>query len=190
MTGRGLTRPFRQLKRLIEAIPDRFHKLFGIRGMRHLRQQLTGVDHTRRGFTLKCLSVQLVLFLSLSSSLFAQNTLSVSLINLSSSQFLFERSSVEFPNNTIAIEPKLLIPGESANITGTTTLDEDLSAILYFKGDAELWILDKRQFHIGQPIFAFLSNDTTSQLVSRTPNPTVGARLLSYVAAKIVIRDK
>lgn len=130
----------------------------------------------------------LLLLCTLSSLLNAENTLVVSLINDSAMKFVFERSAVEFPNNTLTIDKKVLVPGDTATITGTTTLEEDLSGVLYFKDNASFWILDKRQFHVGPPIFSFVAN-VSSMLISKTPNSEVGALLLSYVAAKVLIQD-
>lgn len=127
---------------------------------------------------------------SLHFPLVAESTVVISLINNSSSTFVFKRADVQFPNNTLAIEPGTLRPGDTASVSGTTTLEYDLSGVMYFSGGAAFWIVDKRQYHVGPPIFSFNTNGTVSLVISKTPNPKVGAKLLSYIAAKVLIKDK
>lgn len=123
-------------------------------------------------------------------SLEAQNTLNITLINHSQYKFVFERAGVEFPVNTLDIDKKTLLPGDTGIIHGTTTERADLSGILYFNGDAQFWVLDKRQFHFGQPIFSMKANYTASKVLSRTFNPIIGPKFLAFVAATVLIFNK
>jgi hypothetical protein len=132
----------------------------------------------------------LILTLFFASPVPAENTLVITLINDSTQKFVFERVAVEFPDNTLSISRKILMPGDVATINGNTTTSDDLSGMVYFSGGPVFWIVDKLQFHVGPPIFAMDTNTTTSTVISKTPNSHVGARLLSYVAAKVVLKDR
>src|SRR5436309_7584325 len=79
---------------------------------------------------------------------------------------------------------------ETATIIGTTTPGFDLSGILYFNEGAKFRIIDRRQFHTGQPVFIMHSNQTLSFVSSRTLNPVIGPKLLSYSAATVILKDK
>jgi hypothetical protein len=119
----------------------------------------------------------------------AENNLTISLINESSESFVFERAGVEFPDNHISIDTKVLRPNATATVSGSTSTTYDLSAVLRFKGGASFWIVDKLQCHVGPPLLFFVANSTVAKVISKTFNPRVGARLLSLVAAKVVITD-
>ena len=121
--------------------------------------------------------------------LHAQSQVSISLINNSTHKFVFDRSVVGHSDNTIEIDKKTLLPGETATILGKTSSRADLSAKIYFNGDCFFQVVDRLQFHYGQPIFRLLANYVKSKLQSRKLNPVVGPRLLSYTGAVVVLTD-
>jgi len=119
------------------------------------------------------------------------STLTITLINESTREFIFERAVVKYEGNTLKIDKLRVKPRETAIITGTTTAGFDLKGILYFNGQAaQFYVEDRRQFHHGQPIFTMHADNILSKISSRTFNPVKDPRLLSYTAATVVLSDR
>lgn len=133
-----------------------------------------------------------LLFFCVSISAFAFEPSSVILTvrNESSFTFEFDKAKVTFDGNKVAIEPGILYPQQSATIKGTITKDYDLQAVLFFKDGSQFDIQDRRQFHNGQPVFLMRSEHVRSMITERTYNPVRKPRLLSFIAATIVLQDK
>ena len=119
------------------------------------------------------------------------STVIITLENQSTQELFFERAEVKYSGNTLKIDKITIRPQEIAFITGTTTTGYDLSGRVYFKNQkGHFFIEDRRQFHSGQPVFSMHSNTIYSKVTSKTYNPVTGPKLLSYVAATVILRDK
>jgi len=124
------------------------------------------------------------------SSLLAYSSVTITLINTSSHKFVYDRFIVGHPDNTVVMDRKTILPGESVTIVGSTSTRADFTSKVYFNGDSYLYIVDRLQFHYGQPVFKMDSAYVDSILVSRTVNPVVDPRALMFTEATIELKDK
>lgn len=122
------------------------------------------------------------------------NTLYVTLINNTHDVLNFTRVVDQNAGNLIAVEPVAIHPGETGVVTAEKTLFNDVFARLIFitqeNVELALLLLDQEQMHMGQPIFNVTSPKHKSKILSRTRNPTVGPRYLTYVAATIEVSQE
>jgi hypothetical protein len=139
---------------------------------------------------LKKLCVLLFLCVSNQIIAFQPSSVIIKLTNKSTQTLEFDRFDSAFPGNEITIDKKKLRPGEAATVIGTITRDFDLSATMYFKEDTRFYVKVRREFHTGQPVFKMKSELIDSAVTSRTLNPVKNPKLLNWIAADVVLKDR
>ncbi len=147
---------------------------------------------------MKKLAIIFALLLSTSANALLQTdentTLHVYMVNNTSDQLHFDHIAFSKPGNSITINPQAFNPGETVTITIEKLAFNDIEAGIVFanknSNEATLFILDQEQIHYGRPVFNFSGDKFSSTLISKTRNPNVGPRFLTYIEASLEILDK
>lgn len=125
------------------------------------------------------------------AALESTSTVTINISNLSNSTLYFNGTSNFNPTNTISPSNFTLSPGKSIQLTGTTSTSNDLAGNVHFldeQGKDNIFtILDYRQFHVGQPIFAMNNVTIASELLATTLNTDSNPRSLGYSAASVAL---
>jgi hypothetical protein len=105
----------------------------------------------------KIIGLSLLIFSSGAFASLKYNSLTLTLLNNTNQTFSLEKIA-SGPNNTVDMQPRVILPHQAATFTGLTSKPKDLSAELYLldeKGNENVFlILDPRRIHIIQPIFS------------------------------------
>jgi hypothetical protein len=142
----------------------------------------------------KWLFAFLIGFFVLSSYATEDSTLTLTLINHSTQTLDFTKvTGYDAKNTAFTISPTIIMPNTITNIIGTSNGQSDLIGSLHFntqnEKDIVFNIIDKRLYHVGQPLFAIDKRTSTliSHVTSSTFNTSGKPKTLSYVAAVVEI---
>ena len=105
----------------------------------------------------KIIGISLLILSSSANASLKYNSLTVTLLNNTNQTFSLEKIA-SGTNNTVDVQPRIILPHQTATFTGVTAKPKDLSAELFLldeKGNESVFfILDPRRIHIVQPIFS------------------------------------
>jgi len=129
------------------------------------------------------------LTLAFQTTLYAEGTLNVTIINSSDRDFVFDNATVNHPSTSFTIDKTVLPSGETANVIGIVSANYDLEGTLYFDDNARFHVKDFRQYHSGQSIFRMWANHIRSTVTAKTHNPIHAPTQLMYIAATVLLES-